>query len=409
MSLNKFTDSSIIRPYLNIGVNSINCSSLKVAGIPITPNLLQGATGLKGATGIQGVTGIQGAIGIQGVTGLQGVTGTQGVTGIQGETGTQGGTGIQGETGETGISYSAITDFQLRQGTDIIATSNNLYAQKVGDMITLYIPLMTVPTTEITTSIISNATTLTEIQPITLTTVPSLVGGGIEGISINSVDQKMSISKLNNGSWSAGNKTVFPFVITYRCANSTPLNNGTNVFSTYLYPPSPPPALFTPHNIDPNVPNPNFLITASNITSITQALALFDNTFDSGHPDLTGYNSADGKANNTVFNGFIGEWIKITLDQTRSFSQYRLAANLDTIGGGLPRDFRLWGSTDDATWTSLNVKTDYPTTNWKPNDYAPYIQLGSVSYRYIVLQITRNHSPGRGTYTSANLSEIDIN
>jgi len=36
MSLNKLTDSSILKPYLNIGCNDIKCSSLQIGGNPIS-------------------------------------------------------------------------------------------------------------------------------------------------------------------------------------------------------------------------------------------------------------------------------------------------------------------------------------------------------------------------------------
>ncbi len=82
------------------------------------PQGLTGATGLEGATGLTGATGDQGPQGLTGATGLEGATGT-GLTGATGDQGPQGDIGATGLEGATGTGLTGATGLEGATGTGL--------------------------------------------------------------------------------------------------------------------------------------------------------------------------------------------------------------------------------------------------------------------------------------------------
>jgi hypothetical protein len=311
-----------------------------------------------------------------------------------------------------GSSFTNVTGFQLRQsGTaSPISSSNSVYAHKVGDYISLQIPLMPVTTGASANSIISNICTLTDILPLSFMTSPVLVDSSLAGAVFTSDanDQKISINKLGGGSWTATSNNVFPLVIQYRCVNSTPLNNGTSVFGAALVPEPYPDLFATPTNLTTNTSNANWIVSNSEPAEYP-AYRLFDNALDfpnlwnSKNTYVTGSGVAGGTDTfNTGSATVQGAFAKITFDQIYNYNQYQLYVATNTAGNN-PLDWSIYGSTDQANYTLIETRSNAVLN---AAAYTVFNLATTVSYRDFVIVVTKTNGANFMVIIEMKISKV---
>jgi len=169
-------------------------------------------------------------------------------------------------------------------------------------------------------------------------------------------------------------------------------------------------ALVTPHNLTSDTSDPDFKLTSEGFGSNAgyPIWKAFDNLFDGSSFALVsyGYDMSTCEAESTfTFNpgtGAInGSWIKITLNETKSFNTFKFAAHSIPVMG--PSSYTIYGSNDAITYTSF-----YSNVNYYPvgasGSYEPAVSFATQEWRYIVLLVTKIVGPG----TACSLMEIDF-
>jgi hypothetical protein len=124
-----------------------------------------------------------------------------------------------------GGSFSVLTNFKLQYPGSAVSTYNTLYATKTIDMVTIYFPLMTVPTTATSNEIVSNYITLPKALPLSFVVQPVLIDSTVIACVLSDSGGFFFKFVRLSGSWTAVTNNIYSFTLTYRSANSTPLNN----------------------------------------------------------------------------------------------------------------------------------------------------------------------------------------
>ena len=85
--------------------------------------------------------------------------------------------------------------------------------------------------------------------------------------------------------------------------------------------------------------------------------------------------------------GYLGEWLKIQMPTATSLSQYTLQAD-DTYFAKSPKDWKLFGSNDNSSWTAIDTQTSQTYTASESKNFT----ITSSSYLYFLFIFNKSAS-----------------
>lgn len=287
--------------------------------------------------------------------------------------------------GSVGTSQT-YTDFRVKQhpGAETIST---VYAQKIGEMITLFIPELVVATPSPLAPVCTYLTDVVPLHPAT-----SVVGAG--GEFVFETPNWFILFHPPTGGWPASS-TIKGFTITYRSANATDLT--TTVWGT-AYP------VVVTDIITPTTMTSNTLgtwtVSASSVhLGVLPAYQAFDGNNGTVHACLNspGRFTAGVANSNDQFNktGVLpadldGPWLKASLGGTFNVNNYKFTSN-HAVPAERPKSWILYGSSDDLTYFELHRVTDFDWAAIAPTDNNTFISnsFTQTPVNYLVLHITK--------------------
>lgn len=300
--------------------------------------------------------------------------------------------GVLQTFGGSGSTQTYTIGFQ-QQGT---AVSVSVSATKTGDLITLNIPKFTVNTSDGASVIYSTVTSQTFLHPTDGFTSPIMTG--INKSCYCQLKQENATWYLYiypiSKDWTTSTE-IQAFTITYKSANSTALSStwGTSYPTNY---PKLIENLVVP-TLTSDTSDPNFTLSGDGITDRWRA---FDNNTVTHTEGGQMFDLTTGLATTAFqFQGVNGPWIKITLNETKRFNQYSLFTI--NIATRTITSWRLLGSNDNSTWTTIDDKNQALPINVNTT-----FNTGTQKWRYIVLQIRAKvaNSP----FGIININEMDF-
>jgi hypothetical protein len=126
--------------------------------------------------------------------------------------------------------------------------------------------------------------------------------------------------------------------------------------------------------------NPNYMepFKAFNSALTTHEIWYSDNNYSNG--TYTGSSDESGT-------GYLGEWLKIQMPTATSLTQYTLQADA-TYFANSPKDWKLFGSNDNSSWTAIDTQTSQTYTASESKNFT----VTSSSYLYLLFIFNKSGS-----------------
>jgi hypothetical protein len=297
--------------------------------------------------------------------------------------------------------------------SNIQTISNSVYAQKVNDVVTLFIPKISIVVNANTNEILSNPLTIVNLQPFTNSgaSVSVFVGNILCLVSLHHSGSNMRLKIKPTSNLVAGSHELGPISLTFKTNNSSLFNGAWGIAA--------PTVSIT------NSPTTTLKIAPNNVSTVTFTFSDAPDSFTlgqisgSGQPSLTVLNvTGDPKVWNATFtapnsSNFTSHFITIaprvfTVNSVTNASQTDLTINSDTNIPGI--------NTNIPNTTGVSVSSDLVITF----DEVVNVVVGknilifkknnpNSSYRTIILTDGQITGSGTNTITINQTSNMDDN